>query len=134
MRVSMKWLKELLPTPLLDELPLVDLLSRLDMSGTAVEGYEITGAELPGVVIGSILTKVAHPQADKLWVCNVDVGEAEPVQIVCGAQNFEAGDKVPVATVGAVLPGDFVIKKAKLRGEVSMGMNCSAKELGVGSG
>ncbi|MBK5211331.1 MAG: phenylalanine--tRNA ligase subunit beta [Coriobacteriia bacterium] len=134
MRVSMKWLKELLPTPLLDEIPLVDLLSRLDMSGTAVEGYEITGTELPGVVIGSILTKVAHPEADKLWVCQVDVGDAEPVQIVCGAQNFEAGDKVPVATVGAVLPGDFIIKKAKLRGEVSMGMNCSAKELGVGSG
>lgn len=134
MRVSMKWLKELIPAEKIDALAFGDFLSLLDMTGTGVEGTEVTGAELPGVVIGKILTKDQHPDADKLHVCQVDVGGDEPLQIVCGATNFEAGDKVPVATVGAVLPGDFVIKKSKLRGVVSMGMNCSAKELGVGAG
>lgn len=134
MRVSLQWLKELIPAEKIDALAFEDFLSLLDMTGTGVEGTEKTGAQLPGVVIGKILAKEQHPDADKLHVCQVDVGESEPLQIVCGATNFEAGDKVPVATVGAVLPGDFVIKKSKLRGVVSMGMNCSAKELGVGSG
>ena len=134
MRVSVKWLKELIPAEKIDALPFEDFLSLLDMTGTGVEGTEKTGAQLPGVIIGKILTKEQHPDADKLHVCQVDVGGEEPLQIVCGATNFEAGDKVPVATVGAVLPGDFVIKKSKLRGVVSMGMNCSAKELGIGAG
>lgn len=134
MRVSMKWLKELVPAEKIDALDFSEFLSLLDMTGTGVEGTEVMGAELPGVVVGKILTKEQHPDADKLHVCQVDVGAEEPLQIVCGATNFEAGDKVPVATVGAVLPGDFVIKKSKLRGVVSMGMNCSAKELGVGAG
>ena len=134
MRVSLKWLKELVDAQAIDALERTEFLSLLDMTGTGVEGTEVTGAELPGVVIGQIIAKEQHPDADKLHVCKVDVGQDEPLQIVCGATNFEAGDKVPVATVGAVLPGDFVIKKSKLRGVVSMGMNCSAKELGVGAG
>lgn len=134
MRVSLKWLKELFPAEVLESMPLRSLTSRLDLTGTVVESVEETGALLPGVVVGHIVSKEHHPEADKLWVCQVDVGEEEPVQIVCGAQNFEAGDKVPVAKVGAHLPGDVVIKKAKLRGQVSFGMNCSARELGVGTG
>ena len=84
------------------------------------------------VVVGQIVAKDRHPEADKLWVTRVDVGADEPLQIVCGAQNFEAGDKVPVALVGATLPNGMTIKKAKLRGVESRGMNCSAKELGLG--
>lgn len=128
MRVSMKWLKELVDI----ELSGPELADRLDMTGTAVEAITTAGEGLEGVVIGVIASKEKHPEADKLWVTTVDVGDGSPRQIVCGAQNFEAGDKVPVALVGAVLPGGFVIKKAKLRGAVSEGMNCSARELGIG--
>ncbi len=128
MRVSMKWLTELVDVTL----PVPELVDVLDMSGTAVEAVHATGEALDNVVVGLIAEKVRHPEADKLWVTKVDVGGDEPRTIVCGAQNFEAGDKVPVALVGAVLPGGFEIKKAKLRGVVSEGMNCSARELGLG--
>ncbi len=128
MRVSMKWLKELVPVTLTP----AELADRLDMTGTAVEAITTAGQDLDGVVVGLIAEKVKHPEADKLWVTTVDVGDGTPRQIVCGAQNFEAGDKVPVALVGAELPGGFAIKKAKLRGVVSEGMNCSARELGLG--
>jgi phenylalanyl-tRNA synthetase beta chain len=128
MRVSMKWLNELVAV----DLPIPEFVSKLDMTGTAVEAVHTTGEALSGVVVGLIAEKTKHPEADKLWVTTVDVGDGSPRQIVCGAQNFEAGDKVPVALVGAVLPGGFEIKKAKLRGVVSEGMNCSARELGLG--
>jgi len=128
MRVSIKWLKELVDIDLTPS----ELADRLDMTGTAVEAITAAGEGLDGVVVGLIAEKVRHPEADKLWVTTVDVGDGTPRQIVCGAQNFEAGDKVPVALVGAVLPGGFAIKKAKLRGVVSEGMNCSARELGLG--
>jgi len=129
MRVSLKWLEDLVDVDLAPG----ELADRLDMTGTAVEAIHTTGEALDGVVVGLIAEKTKHPEADKLWVTTVDVGDGTPRQIVCGAQNFEAGDKVPVALVGAVLPGGFEIKKAKLRGVVSEGMNCSAKELGIGS-
>lgn len=132
MRVSLTWLKEFLPSGKLDTMEISELTSLLDMTGTAVEAVEILGDRQEGVVIGLIESKERHPEADTLWVTLVNIGADESLQIVCGAQNFEAGDKVPVATVGAVLPGDFTIKKSKLRGIVSFGMNCSAKELGVG--
>jgi phenylalanyl-tRNA synthetase beta chain len=128
MRVSMKWLRELVPV----EMSPVQLADRLDLTGTAVEGVETLGAGMAGVVIGQVVTKERHPDAEKLWVTTVDVGGGEPLHIVCGAQNFEAGDKVPVATVGTTLPNGVEIKRAKLRGVVSEGMNCSATELGVG--
>jgi phenylalanyl-tRNA synthetase beta chain len=83
------------------------------------------------VVVGEVLDCQRHPDADKLSVCQVNIGEEEPVQIVCGAKNVAADMKVPVATVGAVLPGDFKIKKARLRGQESRGMICSASELGL---
>ena len=130
MLVSMKWLKTMVELPE-EALDIDAFCDRLDMTGTGVEGVESTGAQLDKVVVGHILTRERHPDADTLWVTTVDVGEDEPLQIVCGAQNFVAGDKVPVATVGAVLPGDVKIKKSKLRGVVSMGMNCSGRELGV---
>jgi phenylalanyl-tRNA synthetase beta chain len=129
MRVSLKWLRELVDV----KLPVPELVDLLDMTGTKVEAVHTVGEALEGVIVGRILTKERHPEAEKLWVTTVDVGGAEPLQIVCGAQNFEAGDLVPVAVVGATLPNGMTIKKAKLRGIVSMGMNCSAAELGLGS-
>jgi phenylalanyl-tRNA synthetase beta chain len=129
MRVSMKWLKELVDV----DLPVGELTELLDMTGTKVEAVHTVGDALPGVVIGRILTKERHPEAEKLWVTTVDVGATEPLNIVCGAQNFEALDIVPVALVGTTLPNGMTIKKAKLRGVVSEGMNCSASELGLGS-
>lgn len=129
MRVSMKWLRELVDVGL----PIAEFTDLLDMTGTKVEAVHTIGAALEGVVIGHILTKVRHPDAETLWVTTVDVGGPEPLTIVCGAQNFEAGDRVPVAVVGTTLPNGITIKKAKLRGIVSEGMNCSSTELGIGS-
>lgn len=129
MLVSMKWLREFVDV----DVPVEELVERLDMTGTVVEGVRTVGDALAGIVVGRVLEKEAHPEADRLWVTRVDVGAEEPLQIVCGAQNFEAGDKVPVALVGAVLPSGAVIKRAKLRGVASEGMNCSAAELGVGA-
>ena len=137
MKVSLKWLSEYVEVPE----DLKAFCDRLDLTGTGVEGVDRTGDIYDHVVTGQILEKVAHPDSDHMWVTKVDVGSAnvdkdgnpEPLQIVCGAQNFNQGDHVVVATIGAVLPGDFKIKKSKLRGVVSCGMNCSARELGIGS-
>jgi phenylalanyl-tRNA synthetase beta chain len=128
MRVSLKWLKELVDI----DLPVAEFARRLDMTGTVVDAIESTGATLDGVVVGQILTKEHHPDADTLWLTTVDIGGERPLDIVCGAQNFEAGDKVPVATVGTTLPNGMTIKKAKIRGCVSEGMNASPDELGLG--
>lgn len=127
MKVSYNWLKSLIDIP---DSPQA-LAERFDLTGTAVEALHERGREFDGVLVGEIVEKDRHPDADRLWVTRVDVGGDEPLQIVCGAQNFEAGDRVYVATVGSVLPGDFEIKKSKLRGVVSEGMNCSGRELGV---
>lgn len=137
MKVSLKWLSEYVEVPE----DLKAFCDRLDLTGTGVEGMDRTGDIYDHVVTGQILEKVAHPDSDHMWVTKVDVGSAnvdkdgnpEPLQIVCGAQNFNQGDHVVVAMIGAVLPGDFKIKKSKLRGVVSCGMNCSARELGIGS-
>ncbi|MDY0088560.1 MAG: phenylalanine--tRNA ligase subunit beta [Coriobacteriia bacterium] len=129
MRVSMKWLKELVDV----DLTVDELVDRLDMTGTAVESVHAVGEDFSGVVVGSVLVKEKHPDADKLSYCLVDVGGDEPLRIVCGATNFEEGDRVPVACVGATLPGGMTIKKTKLRGAVSEGMMCSAVELGLGA-
>lgn len=129
MKVSLKWLGEYIDVPA----DVTELCDRLDLTGTGVEGVEKTGAALDGVVVGQVLTCEPHPDSDHMHVVTVDVGAGEPVQIVCGAPNIAAGIKVPVATVGAVLPGDFKIKKSKLRGVASCGMCCSRRELGMGS-
>lgn len=135
MKVSLKWLGEYVDVPADTQ----EFCDRLDLTGTGVEGLEQTGAQYDKVVVGQIREKKAHPDSDHMWVCQVDVGAANcengapaPLQIVCGAQNFQEGDKVPVALVGAEF-GDFKIKKSKLRGVTSYGMNCSERELGLGS-
>lgn len=108
-----------------------ELCEALTMAGLEVEDVVPVAPAFTGVVVARVLTCKDHENSDHLHVCTVDVGEEEPVQIVCGAPNVRAGILVPCAKIGAVLPGDFKIKKGKLRGEVSMGMLCSARELGV---
>ena len=135
MRVSYEWLKSMVEVPE----NTADLVEAYTRTGTEVEAVESVGASLDHVVTGRILTKEPHPDSDHMWVTTVDVGERNvdengapaPLQIVCGAQNFEAGDHNVVAMIGAELPGGVVIKKSKLRGVPSCGMNCSARELGL---
>ena len=137
MKVSLKWLAEYVDVPADTK----ELCDRLDLTGTGVEGVETLGATFENVVTAQVLAKEPHPDSDHMWVCTVDVGERnlgeggapEPLQIVCGAQNFNAGDHIVTAMVGAELPGGIKIKKSKLRGVVSCGMNCSERELGLGS-
>ena len=127
MKFSEAWLREWVD-PSVDTQALADQLS---MAGLEVDSVAPVAAQFDGVVVGEVLDKVQHPDADKLSVCQVKVDDGEPLQIVCGAKNVAAGMRVPVAKVGAVLPGDFKIKKAKLRGVQSLGMICSASELGL---
>jgi phenylalanyl-tRNA synthetase beta chain len=134
MKVSHKWLLNYINTDLAPS----EIATYLTDTGLEVEGVEeietIKGG-LKGVVIGEVLTCVQHPNADKLKVTTVDIGGETPLQIVCGAPNVAAGQKVPVATVGTTIysdEGDFVIKKGKLRGEVSEGMICAEDELNLG--
>jgi phenylalanyl-tRNA synthetase beta chain len=128
MRVSLNWLKELIDIPMSVD----DLAHQLTMLGLEIESVERLGAEIREVYVGQILSIDPHPDADKLVVCKTDVGCGEPLQIVCGAKNMKAGDKVPTAVVGASLPGGFEIGKRKMRGIESQGMMCSARELGMG--
>ena len=104
---------------------------KLDLTGTGVEEISKLGEGLENIVTAKIVSKENHPDSDHMYVTKVDVGEDEPLQIVCGAQNFNEGDHIVTAKIGAVLPGDFKIKKAKLRGVDSFGMNCSEEELGL---
>lgn len=127
MQFSEAWLREWVNP----DLSVNELADALSMAGLEVDAVTPAAAAFTGVVVGEVLSCERHPDADKLSVCSVNVGEDEPVQIVCGARNVAADMKVPVARVGAVLPGDFRIKKAKLRGQQSMGMICSAAELGL---
>jgi len=125
MKISEKWLRSWV-NPNISTQELVDVLT---MAGLEVDGVEHLGENLKGVLVGEIVKASQHPEADKLQVCEVDVGAAEPLQIICGAPNARQSIKVAVATIGSVLPGDFKIKKAKLRGVQSFGMLCSGKEL-----
>ena len=104
---------------------------KMTMSGSKVEGVENLGSEIDKVVVGKVLECEMHPDSDHLHVCMVDVGEDEPIQIVCGAPNVAVGQKVPVALNGSTLPGGMKIKKGKLRGVMSNGMICSHDELGI---
>lgn len=128
MLLSLEWLREFVPFEGTPE----ELGEKLTMLGLELEEVIHPFAHLDNVVVGHVVECGRHPEADKLSVCLVDVGEGEPLPIVCGAPNVAKGQKVPVAKVGAVLPGDFAIKKAKLRGQVSMGMICAEDELGLG--
>ncbi|MBE6468681.1 MAG: phenylalanine--tRNA ligase subunit beta [Coriobacteriaceae bacterium] len=135
MRVSYEWLKTMVELP---EDP-AELVREFVRTGTEVEAVETVGEGFDRIVTAQVVGKVAHPDSDHLWVCQVDVGrfnlgedgEPAPLQIVCGAQNFSEGDHIVTALVGAVLPGGMEIKKGKLRGQVSAGMNCSERELGL---
>lgn len=127
MLFSEEWLRHYI-NPDLDS---KELCEKLTMGGLEVEGMESVAPEFHGVVVAQVLSVEQHPNADKLHVCMVDVGQPEPLQIVCGAPNVAPGVKVPCAMIGAVLPGDFKIKKSKLRGVESNGMLCSSRELGI---
>ena len=130
MRVSLSWLQDLVKV----EDSAEQLAERLSMAGFEVEEIEDLSSLAQGVVVGHVLEREKHPDADKLSVCKVDVGASAPLQIVCGASNVRAGIHVPVATVGAVLPAvDLKIKAGQLRGVASEGMICSLAELGQSS-
>ena len=127
MKFSEQWLREWV-SPQLETQAMAD---QITMAGLEVDAVEAVAAAFSGVVVAEVLSKEKHPDADKLNVCTVDDGSGEPVQVVCGAPNVDVGQKIPFAQVGGVLPGDFKIKKAKLRGVESRGMICSASELGL---
>ena len=138
MIISNHWLSDYVS----HDLSVDDLAELLTMCGLEVEGIVQIGSSLDGVVIGHVLTCEPHPNADRLRLCSVKIGEAEPITIVCGAPNVEAGQKIAVATIGSVLhmpsredPNEKIavtVRKSKIRGEVSFGMICSEVELGVG--
>ena len=128
MLVSIEWLSEYVEIEQSSKI----ISDRLTMSGSHADSIEKYGNKCTGIVVGKILSIEPHPDADKLVVTKVDVGREEPLQIVTGAKNIAEGDVIPLATVGAVLPGNFKIKKGKLRGQVSEGMMCSLEEMGFG--
>ena len=108
-----------------------EYVEKLTVFGQKVETYERLDAEIKNVVVGKVLSIVRHENSDHMWVCQIDVGQEEPVQIVTGAQNVKQGDLVPAALHNSYLPGGIHITKGKLRGETSCGMLCSLKELGL---
>lgn len=125
MKISENWLRTWV-NPAIDSETLSD---QLTMLGLEVDELAPVAKPFTGVVVGEVLTVEQHPDADRLRVTTVNIGSGEPLQIVCGAPNVRAGMKAPVATIGAVLPGDFKIKKGKLRGVESQGMLCGASEI-----
>ena len=127
MKLSREWLSELTKIDCSDK----EYADAMTMSGSKVEGYEITGEGISKVVVGKVNKMNRHEDSDHLWVCSVDVGENEDIVIVTGAQNVSEGDLVPVALDGSALPGGVTIKSGKLRGVLSQGMLCSLKELGL---
>src|SRR5512134_3161201 len=132
MKITFNWLRQYVDFPWSPD----ELTERLTMVGLEVEGVQKLTGEFGGIVVAQVITRDRHPNADKLSVCRVNDGQGER-QIVCGAQNFKAGDKVPLILPGASLPlkpGEkvpFTIKVGKIRGVESQGMMCSPKELGL---
>ena len=127
MKFSVNWLREFVELPKsIDE-----LAELLTLAGTEIESIEKRGANFDNVVVAQIKASAQHPNADRLSVCQVDDGSGQERQIVCGAKNYKAGDKVPLALPGAILVGDLKIKPSKLRGVESQGMLCSPSELGL---
>jgi len=127
MRISVNWLNDWLGKPAEGR----DLATRLTMAGLEVEAVEPAAPPLTGIVVGEIVEREKHPDADSLSVCKVNAGSGDLLQIVCGAPNARVGLKAPLATLGTTMPGGMAIKKAKLRGVESCGMLCSARELGL---
>ena len=127
MLLSRKWLDEFVHVDANDK----DFAEAMTLSGSKVETTEDRGAEISNIVVGTILTMERHPDSDHMWICQLDVGQSAPIQIVTGAWNIHAGDLVPVAKHKSLLPGGVKIEKGKLRGVESDGMLCSLKELGM---
>ena len=126
MKFSEQWLREWVSP----EINTDELAYQITMAGLEVDGVESVAGEFNNVVVGEIVEIAQHPDADKLRICQVSNGE-ETAQVVCGAANARVGLKMPFAQLGAVLPGNFKIKKAKLRGTESFGMLCAEEELGM---
>ena len=137
MKISYNWLQQFLQINW-EPIKTGELLTDLGLEVEGIETIESIKGSLKGIVVGKVLTCIQHPNADRLKVTTVDLGDGNPVQIVCGAPNVDAGQKVPVATIGTVLYDDkgesFKIKKGKIRGEESHGMICAEDELGLGKG
>ena len=127
MNLSRKWLSEFVSVDANDR----DFAEAMTLSGSKVEGTEDLGAEINNVVVGRVLSMERHPDSDHMWVCQIDIGAEEPVQIVTGAWNVHVGDMVPVAKHKSTLPGGVKIEKGKLRGVASCGMLCGLSELGL---
>ncbi|MGI8821269.1 MAG: phenylalanine--tRNA ligase subunit beta, partial [Chthoniobacterales bacterium] len=127
MKFSVNWLRELVELPA----SIDDLAELLTFGGVEIEGIEHRGTEITHIVVAQISASSQHPNADRLSVCEVDDGTNHHRQIVCGAKNYQVGDKVPLALPGAELPNGLKIKASKLRGVESQGMLCSASELGI---
>jgi phenylalanyl-tRNA synthetase beta chain len=135
MKISYNWLKQFIKTDW-DSEKTASMLTDLGLEVEGIDTYESVKGGLRGIVVGHVLTCVQHPNADKLKITTVDIGEESPLQIVCGASNVGEGQKVPVATIGTILYDkegkSFEIKKGKIRGEESHGMICAEDELGLG--
>ena len=127
MNLSRKWLNEFVTVDANDK----DFAEAMTLSGSKVEGTEDLGAEISNIVVGKIVSLERHPDSDHMWICQIDIGAEEPVQIVTGAWNIHVGDIVPVAKHKSTLPGGKKIEKGKLRGVVSNGMLCGLYELGL---
>ena len=127
MRVPLSWLKEFVN---LDGFSVEEIAKQITLAGSEISSIETTGGDIPGVIIGKIVSVHKHPDADKLSVCKVDVGDGDTLSIVCGAPNVKEGIYVPIAMIGAKLPNGLTIKKASIRGFESNGMICSRTELG----
>ena len=127
MKLSRKWLEEFVTVQANDR----DFAEAMTLSGSKVEVTEDLGAEIQNVVAGRIQRMERHPDSDHMWICQIDVGQSEPVQIVTGAWNVHEGDMVPTALHKSILPGGKKIEKGKLRGILSNGMLCSLSELGL---
>lgn len=128
MKISHQWLQKRLP---IQDISPKTIAEQLSMAGLEVDQFMPVAPEFHGVVVARVISAEKHPNADRLRLCQVDIGQAEPLQIVCGGHNVRADLKIALATCGAVLPGGFAIKASKIRGSESFGMICSAKELGL---
>ena len=136
MKISYNWLKQFINLPW-DAEKTGELLTDLGLEVEGIEDFSSVKGGLEGIVVGHVLTCIQHPNADKLKITTVDIGNGTPLQIVCGASNVALGQKVPVATIGTTLydgsGAAFQIKKGKIRGEESHGMICAEDELGLGN-
>ena len=135
MKISYNWLKQFIKLPN-DPEETGYLLTDLGLEVEGINNFQSVKGGLQGIVVGHVLSCIPHPNADRLKLCKIAIGEGEELQIVCGAPNIEAGQNVPVATIGTTLYDDkgeaWQIKKGKIRGEASNGMVCSESELGLG--